>query len=167
MNSGAEGAESIKMVNFFHQVYQMMTFPEPPRRIDSKNPIFIFFANFWVRVTSEARGSVSVGFLGSRQVFCCELARGEAAFDRSTTFLATVMAAAAGDDMASHPLAAALQPAFLQALAAGLALLLGVARQQARGADAARPSQPGAQWQGEGRRTRSRAPPAQLPTLLE
>ena len=27
---------------------------------------FSFFADFWVRVTSEAQGSVSVGFWGSR-----------------------------------------------------------------------------------------------------
>ena len=42
-------------------------FSEPPRRADSETPIFIFFADFWVRVTSEARGSVSLGFWGSRQ----------------------------------------------------------------------------------------------------
>ena len=37
-------------------------FSEPPRRADSKNPIFIFFGYFWVWVTSGARGSVLVGF---------------------------------------------------------------------------------------------------------
>ena len=36
-------------------------FSEPPRRADSKHPIFIFFPEVWVRVTSGARGSVSVG----------------------------------------------------------------------------------------------------------
>ena len=38
-------------------------FSEPPRRADSKNPVFIF-ADFSVWVTSEARGSVSLGFRG-------------------------------------------------------------------------------------------------------
>ena len=42
-------------------------FSEPPRRADSQNPIFIF-PDFWVWVTSEARGSVSVGFWGSCQL---------------------------------------------------------------------------------------------------
>ena len=43
-------------------------FSEPPRRADSKNPNFLFFPDFWVRVTSEARESVSVGFWGSCQL---------------------------------------------------------------------------------------------------
>ena len=43
-------------------------FSEPPRRTDSKNSIFIFFSDFWVWVTCEAQGSVSVGFWGSRQL---------------------------------------------------------------------------------------------------
>ena len=45
-------------------------FSEPPRRADSKIPVFIFFADFffWVWVTSEAWGSVSVGFWGARQL---------------------------------------------------------------------------------------------------
>ena len=43
-------------------------FSEPPRRADSKNAVFIFFADFWVWVTSEARGSVLVGFWGARQL---------------------------------------------------------------------------------------------------
>ena len=43
-------------------------FSEPPRRADSKISFSFFFADFWVWVTSEARGSVSVGFWGSRQL---------------------------------------------------------------------------------------------------
>ena len=35
-------------------------FSEPPRRADSKNPVFIFFAEFRVRVTSWAPG-ISLG----------------------------------------------------------------------------------------------------------
>ena len=42
-------------------------FSEPPRRADPKNPIFSF-SDFWVWVTSEAQGSVSVGFWGSCQL---------------------------------------------------------------------------------------------------
>ena len=41
-------------------------FSEPPRRADSKNPIFFF--DFWVWVTSKAWGSDSVGFWGSCQL---------------------------------------------------------------------------------------------------
>ena len=44
-----------------------MTFLNPLDALIPKNPIF-FFADFWVWVTSEARGSVSVGFWGSRQL---------------------------------------------------------------------------------------------------
>ena len=51
------------MVNFFFLTKHMANddFSEPPRRTDSKSPIFIFFfADYWVRVTSGARG-VSLG----------------------------------------------------------------------------------------------------------
>ena len=51
-------------------------FSEPPGRAHSKNPIFIF-ADFWVWVTSEARGSVSVGFWGSCRL--CPFGRGQGA----------------------------------------------------------------------------------------
>ena len=68
MNSGVKGREkflSIKNGQKFSTKYMASDdFSEPPRRADSKNPIFIFFLDFWVRVTSEARGSVSVGFWG-------------------------------------------------------------------------------------------------------
>ena len=68
MNSGAEGAEiflSIKIGQFFFSPnpWQMMTFLNPLDALIPKIP-FPFFAEFWVRVTSEARGSVSVGFGG-------------------------------------------------------------------------------------------------------
>ena len=58
------------MVNFFFLPnHGKDDFSEPPQRADSKNPIFIFFfADFGVRVTSEAQGSVSVGFWGSSQL---------------------------------------------------------------------------------------------------
>ena len=69
MNSGAKGAEnflSIKMVNFFSpNVWQMMTSLNPLDALIPKIP-FSFFADFWVWVTSEAWGSVSVGLWGSR-----------------------------------------------------------------------------------------------------
>ena len=56
---------SIKIDRFLFTKYMADDdFSEPPRRADSKNPIFIF----WVWVTSEAQGSVSVGFWGSRQL---------------------------------------------------------------------------------------------------
>ena len=42
-------------------------FSEPPRHADSKIP-FSFFPDFWVWVTSKARGSVSAGFWGSCQL---------------------------------------------------------------------------------------------------
>ena len=72
MNSGAEGAEKF----FEHQnghfffppnTWQMMTFLNPLDALIPKIP-FSFFTDFWVWVTSEARGSVSVGFWGSRQL---------------------------------------------------------------------------------------------------
>ena len=44
-----------------------MTFLNPLDMLIPKIP-FSFFANVWVWVTSEARGSVSVGFLGSRHL---------------------------------------------------------------------------------------------------
>ena len=53
---------------FFTEYMANDPFSEPPRRADSKNPIFIFFADFWVWVTSEAQESVSLGFWGSRQL---------------------------------------------------------------------------------------------------
>ena len=72
MKSGAKGAEiflSIKVGRFFFCTKSMANddFSEPPRCADSKNPIF-FFSDLWVWVTSEARGSVSVGFWGSCQL---------------------------------------------------------------------------------------------------
>ena len=45
----------------------MMTFRNPLDALIPKIP-FSFFADFWVWVTSEAPGSVSVGFWGSRQL---------------------------------------------------------------------------------------------------
>ena len=53
---------------FFPPIKSMVNddFSEPPRCADSKNPIS-FFAEFGVRVHSEAQRSVSVGFLGARQ----------------------------------------------------------------------------------------------------
>ena len=67
MNSGAEGAENFfdhsKWSNFFSlNIWQTMIFLHPLDALIPKIP-FSFFANFWVRVTSEARGSLSVGFL--------------------------------------------------------------------------------------------------------
>ena len=57
------------MVNFFlsPNIWQMMTFLNPLDALIPKIP-FSFFADFWVWVTSEAWGSVSVGFWGSRQL---------------------------------------------------------------------------------------------------
>ena len=43
--------------------WQMMTFLNPLDALIPKMP-FSFFAEFWVRVTSRAQGSVSVGFWG-------------------------------------------------------------------------------------------------------
>ena len=52
------------MVNFFFTKYMANdAFSETPRRADANNAIFIF----WVRVTSGAQGSVSVGFWGGLQ----------------------------------------------------------------------------------------------------
>ena len=48
-------------------MWQMMTFLNPLDALTPKIP-FSCFANFWVWVTSEARGSVLVGFWGSRQL---------------------------------------------------------------------------------------------------
>ena len=45
----------------------MMIFLKPLDALIPKIP-FSFFADCWVWVTSEARGSVSVGFLGSCQL---------------------------------------------------------------------------------------------------
>ena len=68
MKSGAKGAE-----NFFEHynwsiffppnIWHMMTFLNPLDALIPKIPLS-FFANFWVWVTSEARGSDSVGFWG-------------------------------------------------------------------------------------------------------
>ena len=48
-------------------LWQMMTFLNPLDALIPKIP-FSFFADFSVWVTSEARGSVSVGFWGSCQL---------------------------------------------------------------------------------------------------
>ena len=67
MNSSAEGTENffwrIKngQKNFPLNMWQMMTFPNPLDVLIPKIP-FSFFAGFWVWVTSEARGSILVGF---------------------------------------------------------------------------------------------------------
>ena len=54
--------------NFFSpNTWQIMTFLNPLDALIPKIP-FSFFADFWVWVTSEARGSVSIGFWGSRQL---------------------------------------------------------------------------------------------------
>ena len=45
----------------------MMTFLNPLDVLIPNIP-FPFFADFWFWVTSEARGSVSIGFWGSRQL---------------------------------------------------------------------------------------------------
>ena len=58
---------SIENGQFFFITESMANdaFSEPPRRADSKNPMFIlFFADFRVWVTSGGRESVSVGFSG-------------------------------------------------------------------------------------------------------
>ena len=70
MNSAAEGAERrIRngQKNFPPNTWQMMTLLNP---LDALIPKirFSILADFWVWVTSEARGSVSVGFSGSRQL---------------------------------------------------------------------------------------------------
>ena len=49
------------MVKFFSpNIWQLMTFLNPLDALIPKIP-FSFFADFWVWVTSEARGSASVG----------------------------------------------------------------------------------------------------------
>ena len=73
MSSGAKGAEIFFLTIkngpiFFTKCMANGDFSETPRRTDSKDPIFFFFAIFWARVTSEAQGSVSVGFGGSHQI---------------------------------------------------------------------------------------------------
>ena len=59
------------MVNFFLQIYiyiwQRMTFLNPFDALIPKISLS-FFPDFWVWVTSKARGSISVGFWGSRQL---------------------------------------------------------------------------------------------------
>ena len=52
---------------FHPNPWQMMTFLNPLDALIPKTP-FSFFAEFWVRVTSEAQGSVSLGFWGPRQL---------------------------------------------------------------------------------------------------
>ena len=53
---------------FFIKYMAPDDFSEPSRRADPNNPILIF-CRFWVWVTSEARGSVSVGFWGQLSPF--------------------------------------------------------------------------------------------------
>ena len=73
MNSGAEGAKIFffkhenRSIFFSPNRWQMMTFLNPLNALIPKIP-FSFFAEFWVWVTSEARGSVSVGIWGSCQL---------------------------------------------------------------------------------------------------
>ena len=56
------------MVNCFFTKYMANDdFLSPLDALIPKIP-FSFFADFWVWVTSEARGSVLVGFWGSRQL---------------------------------------------------------------------------------------------------
>ena len=59
MNSGIQNGQF-----FFTKYMASDDFSEPPRHADSKNPIFMIFflPIFGVWVTSEARGSVSLGF---------------------------------------------------------------------------------------------------------
>ena len=58
----------IKIGQFFSRnIWQMISFLNPLDALIPKIP-FSFLADFWVRVTSEARGLVSVGFWGSRQL---------------------------------------------------------------------------------------------------
>ena len=52
---------------FSPNTWQMMTFLNPLDALIPKIP-FSLFADFWVWVTSEARGSLLVGFRGSRQL---------------------------------------------------------------------------------------------------
>ena len=59
--------EHSKFSIFSPNIWQMMTFLNPLDALLPKIPVS-FFADFWVRVTSEAWGSVSVGFWGSCQL---------------------------------------------------------------------------------------------------
>ena len=53
------------MANFFSpKTWQNDDFSDPLECTDSKNPISIFSAEFWVQVTSRAWVSVSIGFGG-------------------------------------------------------------------------------------------------------
>ena len=59
---------NIKIGQFFPpDLWQMMSFLKPLDALIRKIPCS-FFADFWVWVTSEARGSFLVGFWGSRQL---------------------------------------------------------------------------------------------------
>ena len=59
---------ALKTVNFFSpNLWQMMLFLNPLHALIPKIP-FSFFADFWVWVTFETWGSVSVGFWRSRQL---------------------------------------------------------------------------------------------------
>ena len=71
MNSGAEKffEHSNWSIFFSSNTRQMMTVLNPLDALIPKIPFsFFFFADFWVWVTSEAWGSVSVGFWGSCQL---------------------------------------------------------------------------------------------------
>ena len=52
---------------FSPNTWQMLTFLNPLDVLIPKIP-FSFFAEFWIRVTARAQGSVSVGFWGARQL---------------------------------------------------------------------------------------------------
>ena len=70
--SGAEGADkyfTIENGQFFRppNPWQMMIFLNPLDALIPQIP-FSFFTEFWVRATSGARGSVSVGFLGGTSI---------------------------------------------------------------------------------------------------
>ena len=54
-------------IYFLPNAWQMMTFLTPLDVLIPKIP-FSFFGKLWVRITSGARGSVSVGFWGRRQL---------------------------------------------------------------------------------------------------
>ena len=71
MNSAPKALKmflSIENGQFFFppNAWQMMTFLNPLDALISKSP-FSLFAEFWVRFTSGARGSVLVGFWGTCQ----------------------------------------------------------------------------------------------------
>ena len=60
---------SIENIQFFSpNIWQMMTFLDPLDALIPKKSHFHFLPIFGVWVTSEARGSVSVRFWGSRQL---------------------------------------------------------------------------------------------------